>query len=282
MPDDPRELDNREEEIVSTDDRVIGRAFRWSLAVIIGFAAVVAMVIYLARRPEETAPEIAIETEAPVEVEQPVVAPEVAFADITLSAGIRFAHFNGAEGDKLLPESMGSGVAFFDYDNDLDPDLFLVNSTTWPHSQPVKPAPTSALYRNLGDGRFADASRETGLNITLYGTGVATGDYDGDGWVDLFVTAVGSNRLLRNDEGQFVDVDPLVGVNGDPEAWSTGAAFFDYDNDGDLDLFVCNYVRWSKEIDFEVDFRLTGVGRAYGPPFNYEGAFSYLYRNNGD
>ena len=177
---------------------------------------------------------------------------------------------------------MGSGVAFFDFDNDLDPDLFLVNSTSWPHSHPTKPLPTSALYRNLGDGRFADASRETGLDITLYGTGVATGDYDGDGWVDLFVTAVGSNRLLRNDEGRFVDVDPLVGVNGDPEDWSTGAAFFDYDKDGDLDLFVCNYVHWSKEIDFEVDFRLTGVGRAYGPPFNYEGAFSYLYRNNGD
>jgi hypothetical protein len=282
MPDDMQDLDSREEEVVSTDDRVIGRAFRWSLAVILGLAAVIALVIYLTRRPEEAAPEIAIETEAPVEVERPVAAPEVVFTDITSPAGIRFSHFNGAEGDKLLPESMGSGVAFFDFDNDLDPDLFLVNSTFWPHSQPAKPRPTSALYRNLGDGRFADASRETGLDITLYGTGVATGDYDGDGWVDLFVTAVGSNRLLRNDEGRFVDVDPLVGVSGDPGDWSTGAAFFDYDKDGDLDLFVCNYVHWSKEIDFEVDFRLTGVGRAYGPPFNYEGAFSYLYRNNGD
>ncbi|MGB6334577.1 MAG: VCBS repeat-containing protein, partial [Thermoanaerobaculia bacterium] len=282
MPDDMQDRDSREEEVVSTDDRVIGRAFRWSLAVILGLAAVIALVIYLVRRPQEAAPEIAIESEAPVEVERPVAAPEIAFTDITDPAGVAFKHFNGAEGDKLLPESMGSGVAFFDYDNDLDPDLFFVNSTSWPHSHPAKPLPTSALYRNLGDGRFADASRQTGLDITLYGTGVATGDYDGDGWVDVFVTAVGSNRLLRNDEGRFVDVDLLVGVNGDPDDWSTGAAFFDYDNDGDLDLFVCNYVRWSKEIDFEVDFRLTGVGRAYGPPFNYEGAFSYLYRNNGD
>ena len=127
MPDEPQRPEYREEEVVSTDDRIIGRAFRWSLAVIFGLAAVIALTVFLVRRPEDAAPEIVIETEAPVEVERTVTAPEITFTDITTSAGITFAHFNGAEGDKLLPESMGSGVAFFDYDNDQDPDLFFVS-----------------------------------------------------------------------------------------------------------------------------------------------------------
>jgi hypothetical protein len=111
---------------------------------------------------------------------------------------------------------------------------------------------------------------------------VAVGDYDGDGDPDVFVTGEGTNRLLRNDLGRFTDVTKTAGVGGAAGEWSTSAAFFDYDNDGDLDLFVCNYVRWSKEIDFKLDFRLTGVGRAFGPPQNYEGSFPYLYRNEGN
>ena len=115
----------------------------------------------------------------------------------------------------------------------------------------------------------------------MYGMGVASGDYDGDGWVDLFISAVGSNYLLRNVGGRkFVDVTSVANVGGSEKAWSTSAAFFDYDRDGDLDLFVCNYVQWSPEINRQVDYRLTGIGRAYGPPTDFAGTDSYLYRND--
>jgi enediyne biosynthesis protein E4 len=111
---------------------------------------------------------------------------------------------------------------------------------------------------------------------------VAVGDYDNDGWVDLFVTGVGKNHLFHNDHGKFRDVTEAAGVGGSPNQWSTSCAFADYDNDGRLDLFVCNYVKWSKEIDLAQDFQLLGVGRAYGPPISFEGAHCYLYHNNGD
>jgi hypothetical protein len=273
---------NEEEQLVPEDDVVIGKAFRWSVFVILVLALIIAAIYLLLGRPDEAAPEVVIETEAPEEVQTEIQAPPVRFSEITSQAGIRFQHFNGATGEKLLPETMGSGAAFFDFDGDLDPDLLLVNSTYWPHSQPTSPIPTPVLYRNQGAGQFEDVTSSMGLNHSLYGTGVAVGDYDGDGNIDVFLAAVGSNRLLRNEGTSFRDVTSSSGVGGGDNAWSTGAAFFDYDNDGDLDLFVCNYVRWSRDIDFEVDYRLTGVGRAYGPPTNYEGTLSYLYRNNGD
>ncbi len=117
--------------------------------------------------------------------------------------------------------------------------------------------------------------------MSFYGTGVAVGDYDNDGFVDLFVTAVGRNHLFHNDDGRFVDVTAAADVGGEKSEWSTSTGFVDYDNDGDLDLVVCNYVRWSRVIDFEVDYRLVGLGRSYGPPMNFEGTFLYLYRNDG-
>jgi hypothetical protein len=274
------ELD--EDELVPEDDSIIGSALRWSLIVLVGAGAIVAVVLWALNRPEEAAPEQSIESTAPTAVEADASAPVVAFRNVTAQAGVAFSHFNGAEGDKLLPETMGSGAAFFDYDNDDDLDLLLVNSSAWPHSQPASPAPTSALYRNDGSGNFEDVSREAGLALELYGTGVAVGDYDGDGWRDVYVAAVGENRLLRNENGRFTDVTARAGVAGSPEEWSSSSAFVDYDGDGDLDLFVCNYVRWSKEIDLELDYRLTGVGRAYGPPLNYQGTFPYLFRNEGD
>ncbi len=144
-------------------------------------------------------------------------------------------------------------------------------------------AATLALYRNDGGGHFDNARQESGLDVSLYGMGVAVGDYDGDGWVDLFVTAVGKSRLFRNlSGGKFADVTEEAGVAGTDDDWGTSCGWFDCDNDGDLDLFVCNYLTWSKDYDLAQNFQLIGGGRAYGRPQQFAGAFSYLYRNNGD
>lgn len=265
------------------DDTVIGRAFKLSLAVLAGIALVAVVLWAILQRPEEEAPERIIETAPPQTVNAPAEAPPLPFTDIAAQAGIGFSHYNGAYGDKLLPETMGSGAAFFDYDRDGDPDLLFVNSAPWPEApqKPTRP-PTLHLYANDGRGRFTDVTATAGLDVTLYGMGAAVGDYDADGWLDLYLTAVGENRLLRNREGRFEDVTARAGVAGEASEWSTCATFTDVDRDGDLDLFVCNYVRWSKEIDFEVDYRLTGIGRAYGPPMNYQGTYNVLYRNDGD
>ena len=258
----------------------IRRALWWSLGVLLALAAVVAALAVL-RQMRERPPALGDEVApAPSHTTAAVAVPPLPFTDVTASAGVDFIHHNGAYGERLLPETMGGGVAFFDYDNDGDADLLLVNSTNWPW-QPVVDA-TSRLYRNRGDGCFDDATAETGLGLRLYGIGVAVGDYDSDGFVDVFVTAVGENRLLRNIAGErFEDVTETAGVAGSPEAFSTCAAFFDYDSDADLDLFVCNYVAWSPAIDRAVDFRLTGIGRAYGPPTDFPGTNSQLYRNDG-
>jgi enediyne biosynthesis protein E4 len=208
--------------------------------------------------------------------------PKVHFTDITKESGLAFVHVNGAYGDKLLPETMGGGCAFFDYDNDHDQDLLLINSTYWPGHEPAGAAtPTSVLYRNDGRGHFEDVTANSGLDVNLYGMGVAVGDYDNDGWADVFISAVGSNRLFHNEKGSFRDVTKQAGVVGGPNSWSTSCGWFDYDNDGDLDLFVANYVRWSKETDLDLNCTLLGDGRAYCRPDAFEGAFPYLYRNDG-
>ena len=219
----------------------------------------------------------------PERIQAPAVSPTPArFTDITREAGIDFIHVNGAYGDRLLPETMGAGVAFFDADNDGDQDLLFVNSDAWPGHRPADtPAATLALYANDGSGRFTDITAQAGLDTGCYGMGVAAADIDNDGWQDLFITCVGGNRLFRNDEGRFTEITGKAGVAGAEESWSTGALFFDMENDGDLDLFVLNYIRWSQEIDRSVNFQLTGIGRAYGPPTAFEGTFPYLYENDG-
>ncbi len=206
--------------------------------------------------------------------------PTVKFVEITDVAGIKFLHHNGARGEKLLPETMGAGAAFFDYDRDGDPDLFLVNSTDWAgHS--TNPAPTQALYRNDGKGHFVDVTREAGLDKTFYGQGVAVGDYDNDGNLDLYVTAIGRGYLFRNDgKGRFTDVSDQANARGPTGCWLTGASFLDIENDGDLDLFIANYVTWTPEIDKVQGFQLTGLGRAYGPPAHFGGSFCALLRND--
>jgi hypothetical protein len=206
--------------------------------------------------------------------------PSVKYVEITKEAGIAFVHYNGALGQKLLPETMGAGVAFLDYDNDGDQDLFFVNSSYWPGHK-IDPPPTQALYRNDGKGHFQDVTKEAGLDKTFYGQGVAVGDYDNDGDPDLYVTAIHRGQLFRNDgKGHFEDVTEAANAKG-PHGWLTGATFFDIDNDGDLDLFIGNYINWSPEIDKVQGFQITGIGRAYGPPTSFEGSLCALLRNDG-
>jgi hypothetical protein len=209
--------------------------------------------------------------------------PTVKFVDITAAAGIQFVHNNGAYGDKLLPETMGGGVAFLDYDGDGSQDLLFVNSTFWPGHAPEGKKPTTmALYHNDGRGHFTDATEGSGLDVSFYGMGVAVGDYDNDGLPDVFITGVGGNHLFHNEgHGKFREVTREAGVGGPADGWSTGAAWIDYDNDGKLDLFVCNYVQWSAEIDRKHSYELPNVGRAYGPPRNFAGTFPFLYHNDG-
>jgi enediyne biosynthesis protein E4 len=217
----------------------------------------------------------------PEVVDKPAAIPSVKFVDITKEAGITFHHFNGGLGEKLLPETMGAGMAFLDYDNDGDQDLFFVNSSYWPKHE-VQPHPIQALYRNDGKGHFEDVTKAAGLDKTFYGQGVAVGDYDNDGDLDLYVTAVGGGHLFRNDgKRHFEDVSESLNARG-PNGWLSGAAFLDIENDGDLDLFVASYVTWSPEIDKVQGFQLTGVGRAYGPPAHFSGSLCTLLRNDGD
>ncbi len=280
LPDsyDP-ELEEGEEHV---DDTIIGVAFRRSLIAFAALALIIGGVVWWLQQEEELGEEVELLAEAPQQVEATSLQiPDLPFVDVTAEAGIDFKHENGAQGEKLLPETMGSGAAFFDPDSDGDLDLFLVNGTQWPHTAGRKAA-SSALYRNDGSGRFENVTSEMGLTTDFYGTGVAIGDVDGDGRPDIFIAAVGSNHLYLNRGASFEDVTSRAGVAGADDMWSTSAAFGDFDRDGDLDLFVCNYVQWSRQIDAEVDYRLTGVGRAYGPPVNYRGTFSYLYRNLGD
>jgi hypothetical protein len=270
-----------EVELVPEDDRIIGVVFRRSLWVLLGVLLVVVLVSLLNRREDAAVPEVAVETAPPVAVDAAITAaPDVRFTDVTVEAGLDFVHFNGAQGDKLLPETMAGGGGFFDLDGDGDQDIVLINGTNWPEASRQSTEPTVILYRNDGRGSYArvdDSPAES-----FYGMGATAADFDGDGATDLFVTAVGRNHLYRNVDGKLVDVTEKAGVAGSELEWSTGSAFFDLEGDGDLDLFVANYVRWSKEIDFEVGYQLTGVGRAYGPPLNYEGTTPYLYRNNGN
>lgn len=266
------------------DDAVIGRATRRSLTLVAILLVVGVGVVLWLRRPPPPAPVQVTELSAPVAPKRAVTRiPTVAFHDVTAEAGIQFRRYNGAEGEKLLPETMGGGAGFFDFDNDGDADVVFVNGAPWPWAKnPPQPTPTAALYRNDGQGHFTDVTAGSGLDQAFQGMGVACGDFDQDGRTDLFLTGVGGNRLFKNlGGGKFQDVTVEAGVGGAPEGWSTGAAFVDVDRDGDLDLFVANYVQWSRAIDFKVGYSLDGQNRAYGPPMNFQGVFPYLYRNDG-
>lgn len=229
-------------------------------------------------RPQpEPAPDAPKRSVAKVEL------PRIPFQDVTNESRLEFVHENGAVGEKLLPETMGGGVGVLDYDSDGDSDLLFVNSQPWPWDDSGgAPPATCKLYANDGDGRFTDVSHAAGLDVSLYGMGCAVGDYDNDGDPDLYLSALGPNRLLRNDGGRFIDVTAAGGVAGPADAWSTSCGWFDYDNDGRLDLLVCNYIVWTREFDAAQNFRLKGGGRAYGRPQNFEGVSPLLFRNTGD
>lgn len=181
-----------EEELVQYDDRVIGSAFRWSVIALLALGLGAGGLVYWLNRKPARKPVQVTQLTAPVVKSVPLAEiPEATFTDITTSAGIGFVHHNGAYGEKLLPETMGGGVAFFDYDNDGLPDVLFVNSTDWPwHPSPDKAKPTMALYHNEGSGRFRDVTAGSGLDVSFYGMGVAVGDYDNDGFEDVFISAV--------------------------------------------------------------------------------------------
>ena len=268
------------------NDEAIGRAFWRSLAVIAGVGAIVGGVV------------LVVTFNKPVEVDRvtnvvlpryratpaDVVLPRIPLIDVTKQAGIDFTHVTGKEGEQLLPETMGGGGGFLDYDNDGDQDILLVNSKHWPWSteQPDAQA-TMKLYRNDGTGRFEDVTETAGLAEPIYGMGPAFGDYDGDGWTDIYVTAVGKNRLYHNIGGErFEEVAEQLGVAGEEDQWGCPAMWFDYDRDGRLDLLVGRYVRWNREQDLRQGFTLTGLGRAYGQPTAFGGTFLSLYHNTAD
>ena len=287
MPKEPELPPEDSEELVQNDDRAITAGLKWSLVAVLGLGLVGGSAFLILGRRPAAGPAKITQLSAPAATTNAaaVSIPKAPFADVTASAGIAFRHATGAEGEKLLPETMGSGVAFLDFDGDGDQDLLFVNGTSWPWAK--QPAPTTAaLYRNEtkpgGPVSFVDVTKGSGLDVPIHGMGVAVGDYDNDGRPDVLLTAVGGARLFHNEGvGRFADVTAAAGVGGDPKDWSSAAVWFDLENDGDLDLFVASYVTWSREIDAEVGYKIDGSTRAYGPPMNFQGAFPHLYRNDG-
>ncbi len=208
----------------------------------------------------------------------PPSGPGFRLVDVTAGAGVQFRHNSGAYGGKLLPETLGAGCAFLDYDGDGWQDILLINGTDWPGHK--RERSTLKLYRNNRNGTFSDVTRSAGLDIEMYGMGVAVGDYDNDGYPDILVTCVGQNVLFKNTgKGTFRDVTKASGLGG-RQAFSTSALWFDFDRDGLLDLFVCNYVKWSPEHD--VFCSLDGKNKSYCTPEAYRGETCWLFRNLGN
>jgi hypothetical protein len=212
---------------------------------------------------------------APAIFPLPAADEPVRFTDVTTSAGIRFVHNSGRAGKKWLPETMGSGCAFFDADGDGWLDILLINGKDW---TPRGRRTTAALYRNNHDGTFTDITRGSGLDVEVYGLGVAIGDYDNDGRDDIYLTALGGDHLFHNEgSGHFRDVTRGSGILN--AAFSSSAAWLDYDRDGKLDLFVANYVQWTAAADLWCS--LDGSTKSYCTPESYKGTSPKLFHNLG-
>lgn len=197
------------------------------------------------------------------------------FEDVTAKAGIDWTHNPCRTGKKFLPETVGGGGGFLEYNRDGKLDILLINGAPLPGYK--GPTPKHALYRNNGDGTFTDVTTEAGLDFSLYGIGAAVADYDNDGWPDIFLTAVGHTRLLHNVQGKFVDVTAKSGV--DVTGFTTGATWLDYDRDGKLDLYVGRYVEWTPETDLPCG---PPDARQYCAPNQYKGAPPMLFHNRGN
>jgi hypothetical protein len=230
--------------------------------------------------PPESPHQAATPSQSPAPTSAPAVtrpSGPITFTDVTAQAGIRFKHNSGAFGEKYLPETMGSGVCVIDYDNDGWQDILFVNSMNWPGHGAGKSYP--ALYHNNHDGTFTDVTREAGLAHEMYGLGCAVGDFDNDGFDDIYVTAIGGSHLFRNlGDGHFADVTAKAGI-GDT-GFPTGAVWFDYDHDGRLDLFVAHYVDWSLATDRAC--MLDGKHKSYCTPEVYKGQSARLFHNLGN
>lgn len=265
---------------VARDEARIGRWLRWSLwglgCVAVAGAAVWACTVTMLTPPRAAPGRLAVSFPAPLPAATDLPGPFV-FTDVTAQAGFTLPVSNGATGEKLLPETMSGGCSVFDYDADGDPDVLLVGNA----SREPGAGPALQLYRNDDDCRFSEITHEAGLELPLHGMAAAAGDYDGDGAIDLFVTAVGGNRLFANRSGRYVDVTAESGVGGDPRVWSAGCGWLDFDNDGDLDLLVANYLQWTPEIDRQLDCTLIGSVRGYCRPELFAGTHLTLYRNDG-
>jgi hypothetical protein len=204
--------------------------------------------------------------------------PGFRFVDVTAHAGLQFKHNSGAFGGKYLPETLGSGCAFLDYDADGWQDILLINGSDWPGHKHTRSTPR--LYRNNRNGTFTDVTQKAGLDVEMYGMGIAVGDFNNDGFPDILITCVGQNRLFQNNgKGTFTDVTKSSGLAG-RQALSTSALWFDFDGDGLLDLFVCNYVKWSPEHD--VFCSLDGKHKSYCTPEAYRGETCWLFHNRGN
>lgn len=234
------------------------------------------------KEPKKESPEFAKEIPDYTGNRSNSLQSSIKMTDITNESGIIFTHVTGAFGEKWMPETVGSGGGFFDYDNDGLSDIFLVNSNDWEGHPSGNKTATSKLYRNLGNGKFEDISDKAGISFSMYGMGCSFADFDSDGDMDIYLTAVGNNKLLRNDSGKFTDITQQYKTSGnDPTAehpsWSTGAAWVDVDRDGWLDLFVANYVKWTPETDIYIT--RDGKNKSYATPDVYKGESCRLYKN---
>ena len=200
------------------------------------------------------------------------------FSEITTESGLNFIHNNGAFGKKYLPETMGSGCAFIDYNQDGWVDIFLVNCKDWQEHKTGK-SQTPALFQNQKDGTFKDVTTDVGLNVNVYGIGVAVGDYDNDGDDDIYLSCLNDDKLFRNNgNGTFKDVTEEAGITN--PGFGTSCAWFDYNLDGFLDLYIANYVEWTIETD--IYCTLDGKNKSYCIPKSYSGQASMLFRNRGN